>query len=451
MGKFKRGIFRGVVTFITLAAFCFASFSASANPMPPISMAKMYSYASRGNATALRQAIDRGLDIDIQDRYGNTGMCHAILKRDYTAYNSFRAAGANARHPCTQRISPKLYYNFMNSGKVVPIDYVPVQAYDDSFYLTPFEWTLVGIAAGGLLWLLLSGGGSGGKYVEFPEPTYDSLGEAAGSRTPQKPIDYQASVHKYVNGDLLAPNSTVIIEQDFTLENNSIVNIKKEDIVDEDVTRDSLTNLINMNESALKYTDYIEVAIKAINAGKAQFGVSSGSPADNSEIKLGNASAGMVSLDKSTVVNYDQITIEAQNGSFGMIASQSSDAVNSGVIDIKMVPGKGDSANVNNQVNGMYVDTKSTAENKGDINGIINIDGTLVGMQARILKEEKNPNPADSSKLINTGVIKLGATANNTELNASVIGMGGFYEQTFLNGENRYKRAGYMEIGRAHV
>ena len=93
-----RFIFRKAVSVISAAAFCLASSPVvRAGGLPPISLAQMYSYASQGNVRALRAAVQRGLNIDSRDRFGNTGLCHAILQDNCTAYNAFRSAGANPR------------------------------------------------------------------------------------------------------------------------------------------------------------------------------------------------------------------------------------------------------------------------------------------------------------------------------------------------------------------
>ena len=96
-------VYLSAVSFISAGSLAYAEVLPS-NPLPPISKAHMYQLARNGNVKALRYAAQRGLDVDSVDRYGNSGLCHAIYRDDCRAYNTFRAAGANPRHPCTQTI-----------------------------------------------------------------------------------------------------------------------------------------------------------------------------------------------------------------------------------------------------------------------------------------------------------------------------------------------------------
>ena len=74
--KFKIFSFKSIVTYLTMVSFYIATtLSAFAAPLPPISLAQMYSLASQGNVRALRAAAQRGMNIDATDRYGNTGLC----------------------------------------------------------------------------------------------------------------------------------------------------------------------------------------------------------------------------------------------------------------------------------------------------------------------------------------------------------------------------------------
>lgn len=129
-GEMKiRFILRKAVTVVSAAAFCLASSPAVKAGLPPISLAQMYSYASSGNVRALRAAVQRGLNIDSVDRFGNTGLCHAILQNNCTAYNAFRSAGANPRSPCIQNIPTRQYDNFMDQSCAAAITDTPRQAY----------------------------------------------------------------------------------------------------------------------------------------------------------------------------------------------------------------------------------------------------------------------------------------------------------------------------------
>lgn len=94
--------------------------SSSAEAISDRSFAAMYKSASDGDVAALRTAIHRGLRIDALNSRGETGICVAIKKSDYTAYNSFIAAGARANPACLRKISRVKYQKFMSSGKIAP-------------------------------------------------------------------------------------------------------------------------------------------------------------------------------------------------------------------------------------------------------------------------------------------------------------------------------------------
>lgn len=60
----------------------------------------MYAAAARGDVPALREAMHRGLRIDAVNRSGDTGVCAAVKRQDYRAYNAFVQAGARTNPPC---------------------------------------------------------------------------------------------------------------------------------------------------------------------------------------------------------------------------------------------------------------------------------------------------------------------------------------------------------------
>ena len=115
----------------------------------------------------MRAAVQRGLNIDSVDRFGNTGLCHAILQNNCTAYNAFRSAGANPRSPCIQNIPTRQYDNFMDQSCAAAITDTPRQAYnkfnEGEFIIAKRTWIIGGILlAGGLVAILAGGGGGGG-------------------------------------------------------------------------------------------------------------------------------------------------------------------------------------------------------------------------------------------------------------------------------------------------
>lgn len=156
--------------------------------MAPANFNAMYNFAVQGKVKVLQDAMTRGLDIDSVDERGNTGLCVAIWKSNYRAYNVFRSLGADARHNCVQRISKERYNAFVQGfgaqNGVASSSYAS-QAYKTSDYKNieqlsasknyghisydPNEqpliesstaWTIGGVAlVGGGIAIALSGGG----------------------------------------------------------------------------------------------------------------------------------------------------------------------------------------------------------------------------------------------------------------------------------------------------
>ena len=438
--KVKFFKFKSIVTYVTIVAFYWATIlSAVATPLRPISLAQMYSLASQGNVRALRAAVQRGMNIDATDRYGNTGLCHAILQRNYTAYNAFHASGANPRHPCIQNIPTYQYDSFMDSSRATPVTATPRDAYkefaDGEFVFSKTSWVLGGLLlAGGITALVLSGsGGGGGSDYYFPSdsftPTEDSLGALVGTDAPSSPV-----ATPYVPVKILNGKNT----EDFSLDNDSQILV--------DGTSQNLADVINFNNSVLDYSKYLQVGMKAVDANQV---VNGNMPITGSDagatISLKNNTVGMVALHNSNAINNNTIEITAENGTIGIIGSDKSLIRNNGNIDISF---KGNAAT--DQVDAMYVDTSSKAINTGNITGNVTSEsaaGTLIGMQARLINQVQNPEGTILSELENNGNITLSATAaNDKTISNSLIGMGSSLENDFIDGTKLVRRTGYIEM-----
>ena len=99
--------------FVYLAVFLvLGNQTAWGRGLVPQSWNQMYKFASQGKINVLKMAVDRGLDIDTPNEDGDTGLCVAIKRTDYRAYNSFRAAGADPRPACINEIAAADYDNF---------------------------------------------------------------------------------------------------------------------------------------------------------------------------------------------------------------------------------------------------------------------------------------------------------------------------------------------------
>ncbi|MBP1532402.1 MAG: hypothetical protein ILA52_02775, partial [Alphaproteobacteria bacterium] len=158
--------------------------------LPPQSFSKMYALAKSGEVEALRASVFRGLNIDSVNQNGDTGLCVAAQRHDAYAYNSFRAAGANPRHPCTQKISD--YEEFVNSYRTVSMEASPREAYGalgkEEYKVSSAVWWWLGGAAliGGIAAIALGGGGGGGSgddsgSSDHEVKDYKSLGGLAGT------------------------------------------------------------------------------------------------------------------------------------------------------------------------------------------------------------------------------------------------------------------------------
>ena len=480
-GEMKiRFILRKAVTVVSAAAFCLASSPAVKAGLPPISLAQMYSYASSGNVRALRAAVQRGLNIDSVDRFGNTGLCHAILQNNCTAYNAFRSAGANPRSPCIQNIPTRQYDNFMDQSCAAAITDTPRQAYnkfnEGEFIIAKRTWIIGGILlAGGLVAILAGGGGGGGGshyyFVPYTEPD-DSLAKFAGTKSPNTPESSPYKAIKY-----FADNNQTIVNKvegsetnDFSISNNSSIKVKNDEGTEEDK---KLVDIIDLNGNILDYAAYLQVGMKARNNSSVINGTAEDG-ANAPMITLGDATVGMAADDKSSALNYGTIKVLAQNGTLGMAAGNHSTATNqNGNINLQF---KG--FNDTDSIIGMYADTYSSIINNGSITGnTIDVSGTtgagsgsssgsgtgdtgdagdtteatanagtIIGMEVRTVNEVSYPDRVDPSTASNNGSITLTAQSDSAAIRTSLIGMGGYLDKDFLDGTKLIRRASSLYL-----
>lgn len=484
-GEMKiRFILRKAVTVVSAAAFCLASSPAVKAGLPPISLAQMYSYASSGNVRALRAAVQRGLNIDSVDRFGNTGLCHAILQNNCTAYNAFRSAGANPRSPCIQNIPTRQYDNFMDQSCAAAITDTPRQAYnkfnEGEFIIAKRTWIIGGILlAGGLVAILAGGGGGGGGshyyFVPYTEPD-DSLAKFAGTKSPNTPESSPYKAIKY-----FADNNQTIVNKvegsetnDFSISNNSSIKVKNDEGTEEDK---KLVDIIDLNGNILDYAAYLQVGMKARNNSSVINGTAEDG-ANAPMITLGDATVGMAADDKSSALNYGTIKVLAQNGTLGMAAGNHSTATNqNGNINLQF---KG--FNDTDSIIGMYADTYSSIINNGSITGnTIDVSGTtgagsgsssgsgtgsdtgdtgdagdtteatanagtIIGMEVRTVNEVSYPDRVDPSTASNNANITLNAQSDSAAIRTSLIGMGGYLDKDFLDGTKLICRASSLYL-----
>ena len=479
-GEMKiRFILRKAVTVVSAAAFCLASSPAVKAGLPPISLAQMYSYASSGNVRALRAAVQRGLNIDSVDRFGNTGLCHAILQNNCTAYNAFRSAGANPRSPCIQNIPTRQYDNFMDQSCAAAITDTPRQAYnkfnEGEFIIAKRTWIIGGILLAGGLVAILAGGASHYYFVPYTEPD-DSLAKFAGTKSPNTPESSPYKAIKY-----FADNNQTIVNKvegsetnDFSISNNSSIKVKNDEGTEEDK---KLVDIIDLNGNILDYAAYLQVGMKARNNSSVINGTAEDG-ANAPMITLGDATVGMAADDKSLALNYGTIKVLAQNGTLGMAAGNHSTATNqNGNINLQF---KG--FNDTDSIIGMYADTYSSIINNGSITGnTIDVSGTtgagsgsssgsgtgsdtgdtgdagdtteatanagtIIGMEVRTVNEVSYPDRVDPSTASNNANITLNAQSDSAAIRTSLIGMGGYLDKDFLDGTKLIRRASSLYL-----
>ena len=455
---FNNKIILKTVGLLSLASFslAIATPEVEAYNLSPLSFNKMYNLAQNGEVEALRASVRRGMNIDSINQNGDTGLCVAAQNRDAYTYNAFRAAGANPRHPCVQKI--KYYEDFVNNSKAVSVTATPREAYGtmgkEKYKISSTTWWLLGGLAvgGGIAALAMSGGGGGGSSSSETE-TNNYIGETLGS---------QGSVAKSTTG---------------TAVNSSLLKIKN--------TKTAEIAKINFNKNVLEAGKYMDVGLEALDGGSYTNSL-------NTKITAGEGSAAMAAIRKSTITNNGYINVDAFNNSVAMIASNNSIAYNNGKGVIQDPDANGINLNFsgyteNNTIIGMYADNGSQIINTGEINGsaikaisdptkddsenssssggilngilngifaqdkdsdssskeVTSVSGTIVGMETMILNTGSQAiNQTNTAS--NSGTIKLSAGdagAAASEIKVNIIGMGSYLDDGFLNGSKNIQRA----------
>lgn len=438
----KNAFFIKTITSVSLYSFMLASMPQPAHGwgLNPQSFNQMYNLAQNGDVEGLRASIYRGLNIDAVNADGDTGLCLAARRHDAYTYNSFRAAGANPHHPCTQNIDD--YERFVSGSGAVPVTANSRAAYGaighEEYRVSPWVWWTLGgaLVAGGLI-LAFSGGGGGGKGGNSSggdSESYESLGAVAG----QKGKILNTAVG--ANGENTAHT---------THKNTATDNIKN----------------INFNSNVLQNTDYLDVVFKADKKGMY-------TNTAGTAVQIGEGTVAMDALNESSVVNNGYINIDSYNASVGMVASVGSAAINNGKgangIDMNF-----SGYNANNNIIGMYADTKSTATNNGLLKGtaiqaspdpdasnpdadpsaVTSSQGSIIGMEAMLINAGPDLSK-DVIRLRNTveGEINLSAGdgGSDTIIKVNMTGMGSYLDNGFMNGSlniNRAETANLMNEG----
>lgn len=435
------------------SAVCVAALLVAGNALAmggrlsPQDFNKMYYLAQNGKVGILREAVNRGLNINAVNPNGDTGLCIAVKRKDYIAYNTFRMSGANPRHQCTYKMY-KEYQEFLEAGNIVKAD--KVVGNEESLYYKDDErswwpWILGGAALGGGIWALSSGGGGSKSH------------EDSTIIEPQNEYGLSGLINKYHK---LVDNSVITNKLNLNGTNPNAAQVV-----------DDIKLLPNMLDNA----GYLQAYIKVINGG-------SYNNLAGGNIILGDASVGLAAFgSQSSGANNGVISIDARNGAIGMAASngaavynnpdRNDDGVN-GKIDIAFKGGKEGDA-----VIGMYADTGATAVNYGQINGTTTKttvepedggsdvgdtitgdgegeeeritsanSGSLVGMAAFDFYTGTN-NSATTVLAENHGDITLSAGYNAaTGVSVNLVGMGSYVDDKFLNGTSNPAFAEHMQL-----
>ena len=480
----QKNLLAKIVSTSTALSFIGATISpyiAHANNLAPLSFDQMYSLAQNGDVEALRASVRRGMNINVMDKYGDTGLCIAARRHDSYTYNSFRAAGANPRHPCTQNIDD--YDDFVNSYRTVSVSANTREAYStmgkETFSFSPnLWWVLGGVAlAGGITAVAVSGGGGGGKSSgKKHAEEFNSLGALAVSKTSAKKTTTTSAIN----------NTTVTVTN----------------------TNPQISS-IDLSSGILHNTEYLKSGILAKKSGIFYNNLSG-------IVSLDSGTIGMIAVgDGSSVINNGYIAANAYNASVAMVASEKSSAINNAY---GVLSSGGDALGIDLSFNGtnnkddytligMYADTNSTAANNGDIRGTASkayssssssggsgsgsgsdsgsgsgstsgtgntgslseiltptafsisysavtpsISGKIIGMEAMILnagsevkgKEIKIKN-GQNGKIY----ISAGDGGTDTSIKLTAYGMSSFLDDAFLNGSKNINRAEVVTIENA--
>ncbi len=187
--------FRQIISFVLMPALIIGAVippaAAISYRLTPRNFNEMYAAAARGDIRLLLEAVHRGMNINATNAHGDTGLCVAAKRRNATAYNAFRQAGANPNHPCTWEIP--YYHSFVESDAVQAgatwksADYVPpVYSMEKS---SSRKWALGGLlVATGVGTALLLGGGGGGGGGDDAETSGE--GGEGGGETPGLSCEY---------------------------------------------------------------------------------------------------------------------------------------------------------------------------------------------------------------------------------------------------------------------
>lgn len=436
-----------IISLAVLCAFSFAN-GVSAAGLAPEDFNKMYALAHNGEVYALRGSVQRGLNIDSLDKYGNTGLCVSIYRNDQRAYNTFRAAGANPKHPCTQNIPAARYESFMSSSRVVAVNETPRQAFNvirsGFMYSAKFwETALVGVA--GIAAIAMSGGGGGGSSAVEETPLLagdKSIAIISGTKKLEPLVDEETGEKKEQN--LIGKIYYKDVEQLSELpEISSVTSII--DALERGYTITKMPLALTQNFGVyFKVTNGASVnsyTVPEVSTGQIGMAVQGYKTEYHDETIIETDDEGnevektiKVPYTKvSSLKNYSKIDVIARNGAIGMVAGNYAEATNLNEIELKLSEG---GTFKNGAIVGMYGDTGSSIFNESNINGHMEPaagsgEGSIIGMMLSFVSKitDKLPTYGDDEdkkyymSATNTGTINLESNNANT---IGLVGMGSY-------------------------
>ena len=433
----KNNVFTKTVSLTVIGSFvlALAPEKSRAQMLIPVSFSQMYYLAQNGEVEALRGSVRRGMNIDVMNQNGDTGLCIAAKRGDSYTYNAFRAAGANPRHPCTQNVPN--YEDFIHSARTTPIGSTSRAAYSmmgkEAYSVSPWVyWTAGALAVGAGAGIALSGGGGGGGVGDTP--------------TPAPVVNKIDSVAKN-----LASNGQILLSAGY--------NENKTNSADRSMTN-SNTSIYNLdfNKDVTKSGEELNVILNAENGGTYTNNT-------GTDLTAKSGVAAMAAYKNSTISNSGALKVSGYNAALGMLAGQNSYAFNdgSGANGIYLTF-KG--FRKDDTIIGMYADSGSTIRNNGLIKGTAALitdeqdetqtstgttatKGSMVGMEVMIV----NANTDSSSTItraINDSTIDLVAgqdsTGSDLSIEVSIVGMGTYLDEGFLSDNKNINRAEKAEI-----
>ncbi len=164
-----------------------------------------YEKAAKNQINQLRPYLRKGLRIDLPNSEGDTALCQAVKKNNYTAYIKLRRLGANPQHPCMQKVNTETAKSFTEHYNSRDFSYTTTVTNDNSTLKYAGMGLLAAGAAVGAVALFDDDNSSHHKSSACPQGSTHINGEC-------RPISCESGTH-LVNGKcepLNCPEGTIV-------------------------------------------------------------------------------------------------------------------------------------------------------------------------------------------------------------------------------------------------